>query len=141
MKITGFNPLITTENLEETVALFEALGFERRHTKQDLGESHSTLVRMGKDDFRIDISGTPGVTQARTYIRMNVDNFQEGYDFLVSKGFKSKWGNAPHRGCIEHGCADGIAVGLHHRTRRASQEGLERFPLPEREGIFLRCFA
>ncbi len=95
MKITGFNPLITTENLEETVALFEALGFERRHTKQDLGESHSTLVRMGKDDFRIDISGTPGVTQARTYIRMNVDNFQEGYDFLVSKGFKSKWGNAP----------------------------------------------
>ena len=95
MKITGFNPIITTEHLEETVALFEALGFERRHTKKDLGSTHSTLVRMGRDDFRVDISGTPGVKQDRMYIRMNVDNFQEGYDFLVSKGFKSKWGDAP----------------------------------------------
>ena len=32
MKITSFNPLIVTKDAASTIALFEALGFERRHT-------------------------------------------------------------------------------------------------------------
>ena len=31
MKITSFNPLIISPNPENTVKLFEELGFERRH--------------------------------------------------------------------------------------------------------------
>lgn len=31
MKITSFNPLIVTKDAEVTIALFEALGFERPH--------------------------------------------------------------------------------------------------------------
>ncbi len=33
MKITSFNPMILTKKPEEVIALFEALGFERRHQK------------------------------------------------------------------------------------------------------------
>ena len=31
MRITTFNPMILTKKPEETIALFEALGFERHH--------------------------------------------------------------------------------------------------------------
>ena len=37
MKITSFNPLIVTKDAESAIALFEELGFERRHTKQGIG--------------------------------------------------------------------------------------------------------
>ena len=32
MKITTFNPLIVTKDAENVIKLFEALGFERRHS-------------------------------------------------------------------------------------------------------------
>ena len=32
MTITSFNPLIVTQDAEAVIALFEAMGFERRHT-------------------------------------------------------------------------------------------------------------
>ena len=32
MKITTFNPLIVSQNADEVIALFEELGFEKRHT-------------------------------------------------------------------------------------------------------------
>ena len=32
MKITTFNPLILTKDSESVIKLFEALGFEKRHT-------------------------------------------------------------------------------------------------------------
>ena len=88
MKITTFNPLIVTAHPEETIALFEALGFERRHTKQELGEKDTTLVRMSLGEFRVDISEDADVPQDLMMIRMNVDSFQEARDFLYSKGFK-----------------------------------------------------
>ena len=31
MKITTFNPLIATNNVEDVIKLFEELGFEKRH--------------------------------------------------------------------------------------------------------------
>ena len=37
MKITSFNPLIVTKDAESAIKLFEALGFERRHTKDSIG--------------------------------------------------------------------------------------------------------
>ena len=34
MKITSFNPLIASRDPEAVIALFEALGFERQHTRR-----------------------------------------------------------------------------------------------------------
>ena len=45
MTITSFNPLIVTKDAEAVIALFEALGFERRHTKEGFGHDVSA-VRM-----------------------------------------------------------------------------------------------
>ena len=36
MKITSFNPLIVTKDAEPVIALFEDLGFEKRHTKEGI---------------------------------------------------------------------------------------------------------
>ena len=38
MKITSFNPLIVTKDTETTIALFEELGFESRHTKEGISK-------------------------------------------------------------------------------------------------------
>jgi hypothetical protein len=91
MKITTFNPLIVTKDAKYMIALFEALGFEKRHTlnasvvTQDL-----TNVRMkDANGFYVDIAEIPEtrLPQDLTLIRMNVDNFEEAYEFLLSKGF------------------------------------------------------
>ena len=93
MKITSFDPMILTAHPEETVALFEALGFERRHTKRDFGVNKTTFIRMGLGEFRVNIVDAPPLEQDRVYVHINVDDFQEGYDFLVSKGFRSAIGD------------------------------------------------
>ena len=49
MKITSFNPQIITKDAEAVVRLFEALGFERRHIKEDIGDLSVTGIRM-KDE-------------------------------------------------------------------------------------------
>ena len=38
MKITAFNPQIVTKDPEVLIALFEELGFERRHKKEEIGK-------------------------------------------------------------------------------------------------------
>ena len=52
-KITSFNPLIVTKDAEATIALFEALGFERRHMKT--GSSKSTMM-VSPSGFSISIA-------------------------------------------------------------------------------------
>ena len=44
MTITSFNPLIVTKDAEATIALFEALGFERRHMKTGINDKDITSV-------------------------------------------------------------------------------------------------
>lgn len=68
MKITTFNPMIMTANADGLVKLFEEIGFEKRHEKNDIS---------GKDI---------------TEIRMNVDDFDEGYAFLTAHGFTNLLG-------------------------------------------------
>ena len=46
MKITTFNPQIITKDAEAVAKLFEALGFERRHNPQEIGELDVTGIRM-----------------------------------------------------------------------------------------------
>ena len=96
MKITSFHPSIVTKNAEETIALFEALGFERRHTKTGIN-GHVTSVTMkytGEDgkEFRVSISEAP-VPQDITSIRMNVHDFDEAYQLLEERGFKNAQGD------------------------------------------------
>ena len=93
MKITGFNPLIVTKDAEAAIKLFEELGFERRHSLDaNTGTANFTSVRMKNESgFYVDIANVQ-VPQDMTLIRMNVDNFDEAYEFLLSKGFTNPRG-------------------------------------------------
>ena len=85
MKITSFNPLIVTKDSASAIALFEALGFEQRHTKEGISLSNATDVRMkNADGFHVDVTQGTGEW---TMIRMNVDNLEEAVAFLESRGF------------------------------------------------------
>jgi hypothetical protein len=99
MKITSFNPLIVTKDAEAAIALFEALGFERRHKKTGInGDDDITSVRMkytsedGKV-FHVDIAESARVPRDITSIRMNVDDFDEAFKMLEEKGFKNAQGD------------------------------------------------
>ena len=93
MKITAFNPLIVTKDAEAAIKLFEELGFERRHSLDaNTGTADFTSVRMKNESgFYVDIANVQ-VPQDMTLIRMNVDNFDEAYEFLLSKGFTNPRG-------------------------------------------------
>ncbi len=88
MKITGFNPLIVTKDAEAAIKMFEELGFERRHSLDaNTGTTDFTSVRMkNAEGFYVDIANVP-VPQDLTLIRMNVDDFDEAYQYLLSKGY------------------------------------------------------
>ena len=98
MKITSFNPQIVTKDAESLIALFEALGFERRHKKTGINDAGITSVRMrytsedGKV-FHVDIAESARVPRDITSIRMNVDDFDEAYRMLEEKGFKNAQGD------------------------------------------------
>ena len=94
MKITTFNPLIVSKNADEIIALFEDLGFERRHNiEANTGTTDFNSVRMkDSNDFYVDIATVPNVPQDMTLIRMNVDNFDEAYEFLTERGFENSRG-------------------------------------------------
>ncbi len=86
MKITTFNPLIITPNAKEAIALFEELGFEKRHIKEGISESKTTNVRMrDANGFHVDISEGE---KDWTMIRVNVDNLEEAIAFLEAHGFR-----------------------------------------------------
>jgi len=95
MKITTFNPLIVTKDAEAAIKTFEALGFERRHTiTVNSGTSDITSVRMkDANGFHVDIAEAPNIQQDLTLIRMNVDDFDEAYKYLTSRGFKNPKGD------------------------------------------------
>ena len=95
MKITSFNPLIITKDAENSMALFEELGFEKRHNKT--GEDFSSNRMKDANGFHVDIVNA-AVPQDMTSIRMNVDNYDEVYELLTSRGFKSTEAEARNTG-------------------------------------------
>ena len=93
MEITSFNPIILSPNAEEVIALFEELGFERAHAMDVIeGRVVNYDLKLG-EDFRVDVAQTSKAPQDLTAIRMNVRDFDEAYDFLISKGFKNVQGD------------------------------------------------
>lgn len=81
--------MIVTSKAAEMIALFEALGFEKRHAPSiDIGYSDVTFTRMADDNGNhVDIADVKNISQDKTIIRMNVDNFEEAYELLTEKGF------------------------------------------------------
>lgn len=96
MKITSFNPLILTSDSEAVIKLFEELGFERRHcitiTASD-GKEITTVRMKDPGGFYVDVSQVDGIPRDMTLMRMNVDNFEEAYEFLSAKGFTNPSGD------------------------------------------------
>ncbi len=85
MTIRSFNPLIVTKDAPSAVALFEAMGFERRHTKEGIGADNVTDIRMrDANGFHVDVTQGTGEW---TMIRMNVDDLEEAIAFLEARGF------------------------------------------------------
>lgn len=88
MKITGFRPLIVTKEQENVVAVFEALGFEKRHTKTDIeGGANVGIAMKDANGNRVVVASADNMPQDLTGIAINVDDFQEAVGFFTSKGF------------------------------------------------------
>ena len=95
MKITTFNPLILSQDADNIVALFEELDFEKRHNK--VGEDFLSNRMKDANGFHVDVVKAL-VPQDMTSIRLNVDNFDEVYELLTAKGFKSTEAEARNTG-------------------------------------------
>lgn len=90
MKITTFNPLIFTKDAKPLIELFEALGFEVKHTKEGINSESTTNYRLkDSNGFHLDITETAKTPEERCSIRMNVDSYDEAYKLLQEHGFKT----------------------------------------------------
>jgi hypothetical protein len=106
MKITTFNPLIITKDPESAIKLFEDMGFERRHTKENISEINTTDVRMkDANGHHVDVAYGDG---EYTMIRVNVDDFDEAIAFFMAHGFRE-----PH----------------HERARKTVDTGSSRYTI------------
>ena len=86
--------MIITKDAKAAKELFEALGFENRHTKTGINDEDITNFDMkDANGFRVDIAQVDKMPQDMTAIRMNVRDFDEAYQFLLSKGFKNAQGD------------------------------------------------
>lgn len=95
MKITTFDPMITSANAGDIIKLFEELGFVKTHQPTTALETNDvTDTRMKNESgFHVDIVQWDGLPQDVTLIRMNVDNFDEAYKILTAHGFKNTRGD------------------------------------------------
>ena len=91
MKITSFHPLIVTKDAASVIQVFEALGFERRHTINAVENNGTNITSVSMKDangFCVDVAQAP-VPMDLSLIRMNVDDFDEALEFLKAKGFRN----------------------------------------------------
>lgn len=94
MKITGLRPLIVSQDAEKIKDVFEELGFECRHTKADIDGGKNTNFNLkDAEGHVINVASSKTVPQDVTSISINVDNFDEAYDYFISKGFVNPRGD------------------------------------------------
>lgn len=95
MKITSFNPMILTSDVERVIGVFEALGFEKRHAPVvETPDENITITRLkNPEGFYVDVAKLEDIKQDKTVIRMNVDNFEEAYEMLLEHGFRNYKGD------------------------------------------------
>ena len=88
MKITGFAPIIVSQHADEIIKLFEDMGFERNHTKTGIEGGENTNFQLKNEaGFRVNVASSNHIPQDLTAISINVDDFDEAYDFLIAHGF------------------------------------------------------
>ena len=96
MKITSFHPVIMSTKADEIIPLFEELGFKRKHfTKFDELGSSSVLMEDA-NGFRVDVSQVdtlPHGNRDLMSIRINVDDYDEAFEFLTAHGFTNPLGD------------------------------------------------
>lgn len=96
MKITTFNPVVITKEAAPEIKLFEELGFEQTHNKTENVDVEFSAHRMkDANGFHVDVLEVPSIPKTFTAIRINVDNYEEAYEFFMSKGFRQAKGFAP----------------------------------------------
>ena len=94
MKITGFRPLIVTRDAEAVKSVFEDLGFERIHTKEDIeGGQNTNFAMKDANGNSVNVASSERVPQDLMSININVDDFDEAYKFFTSRGFKNTRGD------------------------------------------------
>ena len=96
MKITTFDPIISSKKADDIIRVFEDLGFAKTHapvTETEKGDVSS--VRMKHENgYHVDVvAALDDVPEDTTLIRMNVDNFAEAYDILTAHGFTNTRGD------------------------------------------------
>ena len=90
MQITTFNPMILSSHADEVIALFEALGFEKRHKVDNVDHKDITSTRMkDANGFYVDVAQVNSMEKDMSTMRMNVRDFDEAYEFLKARGFKN----------------------------------------------------
>ena len=94
MEIRSFNPLIVSKDADSLIKLFEDMGFERHHTKTDIEDGQNTNYQL-KDaaGHIVNVASSERIPQDLTAITINVDDFDEAYDFFISKGFVNPRGD------------------------------------------------
>lgn len=109
MKITGMNPVIASNKAENVIKLFEALGFEKRHTPVVTSATGTAAVtRMRHENgYHVDILAPDRVfPQDMTAIRINVDDFDEAFELFTAHGFEI----APGDSIVELGFAKTVIM-------------------------------
>ena len=98
MKITSFNPVVITKDLESVVSVFEALGFKKEHNpagESGAGNQYEACRMQNADGFHVDVATTSApMERDLSAIRVNVDDFDEAYRVLADHGFKNFYGNS-----------------------------------------------
>jgi len=127
MKITGFRPLIVTKDLESTVKVFEALGFERHHHRTGIENGENELfVMQDAEGNRVNVVSSEAVPRDFTAISINVDNFQEAYEFFLSQGFVNPRGEKVTDVPASKGtmvvAPSGVVVTINEHIKEASEE-------------------
>lgn len=94
MNITTFNPMILSKDADNIVKLFEEMGFEKKHQKENIDGRDITNTRMvSPNGFHVDVAHVQSMEKDMTTMRMNVSDFDETYDFLKAHGFKNARGD------------------------------------------------
>ncbi len=94
MKITGLRPLIVSQDAENIKKVFEELGFECRHVKDDIESGNNTNFNLkDAEGHVINVASSKTVPQDVTSISINVDNFDEAYEFFTSRGYVNPRGD------------------------------------------------
>ena len=108
MKITTFDPYILTKNAEPLIQLFGELGFQKRHLLEEIGGQELTgIVMKDANGFKVNVVESADLPrESLTGIRMNVDDFDEAYELLTSRGFQK----APGTDIVDTGSAKALLM-------------------------------